>query len=159
MQKTLVFDFSRVLIFPKNKSYAGSLNDLYKANFQTQGFDIFKFYKLNEILLNYVAQIKQQGCAAYIFTSGKYLHTDTQIAKQLSKAFDNIFNTESIGFEKDSPKAYIALAKKLKADPEAMLFIDDTKENIKAAIVAGLNTLLYKTNKKTIAEITKFLSS
>ncbi len=52
--QTFLFDFSRVLIFPKDKNYQGSLNELYRQHHEQPGYNIFSEFELNDELLTWL---------------------------------------------------------------------------------------------------------
>lgn len=146
MYKAIVFDFSRVLIFPKDKSYKGSMNDLYRAHVKDKNFRLLDWYVLNEELLEKLAEIKD-NYELFVFTSGASLHLDPEVLPRLGQVFTNILNAADVGADKDTSTAYHLLADTIGFEPSEMLFIDDTMENIAAAKEAGLVTHQYKHNK------------
>ncbi len=141
--KTLLFDFSKVLLFPKDENYHGSLNKLYKK-IQTEGKDFDDYYRLNTDLLDYLSKL---DCEKYIFTTGT-VQNAPEIKDLVKAVFNDIFNVPLIGFEKTDKRAYLDIAERVGVEPNALLFIDDNKDNLQAAREAGLDTLHYQNNEQ-----------
>ncbi len=153
MIKAIISDFSRVLIFPKDDSYQGSMNDLYREKIKLADFRMLDHYRLNTELLNYYAN--QSRFPAYIFTSGASLHLDPLVKPELEKSFKGIYSAGEIGADKNTAESYKLICEKLGLNPAEVLFIDDTAENIEAARQAGLQTHHYKDNAELIAFLDK----
>ena len=78
----------------------------------------------------------------------------------LRSKFDYILISGDVGLEKPDRKFYEKLIEGLKESPEDILFIDDRKENIDGASIAGLSTLLYDDRSKNLTnEILNYLKS
>lgn len=78
----------------------------------------------------------------------------------LRSKFDYILISGDVGLEKPDRKFYEKLIEGLKESPEDILFIDDKKENIEGASMAGLSTLLYDDRSKNLTnEILNYLKS
>lgn len=157
MIKTIVSDFSRVILFPKDTAYSGELNALHKDLTDQKDYKIFNYFYLNDELLSYYAKIKPR-INIHIFTTGTIQNTP-EILKKLSLIVDKIFTVREIGFQKNNPESYVILAIKLKIKPEEILFIDDTYENIKSASLAGYKVIHYKSASQTIQKITELFAS
>ena len=53
MIKVILSDFARVILFPKDKSYPGRLDELQaKLNNQSEGHNFFDYFELNQELLD-----------------------------------------------------------------------------------------------------------
>lgn len=144
MIKALLFDFSRTLLFPKDKTYTGGLNDLHKKIQENPNYNFLESFELNKGLLDYLETVKNKF-DLYIFTS-ESIQEDPAIKDDLAKIFTKIFSATEMGLSKKDPKAYEFIAKELNLIPNEILFIDDSSENLEAAKIAGLQTLQYKDN-------------
>lgn len=85
----------------------------------------------------------QAGVRLYVFSSGSvqaqkllFGHSD---AGDLAPLFSGYFDTRT-GAKRD-PEAYWTIAKAIGADPEEILFLSDTREELDAAREAGMNTV------------------
>lgn len=144
MIKALLFDFSRTLLFPHDKTYIGGLNDLYKKLSTNSDFNFLETFELNGELIDYIEAVKDK-LPSYIFTS-ESIQDDPAIIDKLNSTFTKIFSAKKMGISKKDPRAYEFIAKELNFNPNEILFIDDSLENIEVAINAGLETMHYKDN-------------
>ncbi len=144
--KALLFDFSRVLLFHKDESYTGSLNEFYRQQKQAAEYDVFQHYKLNTELLEYINSLQDIDC--YILTS-ETIQNDPAFAPFL-KPFKKVYSAIDLGLSKKNPAIYEYVAKDIAVSPEEILFIDDSNENIEAAKQAGLQTLHYHSNQEIL---------
>ena len=60
MIKTLLFDFSRVLLHPTDKTYKGSLNNLHRELKDNESYYLFNYFELNQELLDYLKTVKNK---------------------------------------------------------------------------------------------------
>jgi FMN phosphatase YigB (HAD superfamily) len=153
MIKALISDFSRVLLFPTDQNYKGSLNALHNTRSKESGYKFEETFILNEELLNFYKKIGEQIDIS-VFTTG---HIQELVKDKLDGVIKGIVISEAIGFKKNNPTAFNELLKKLNLQPGEVLYIDDTKENCDAAIEAGINAILYTSNDQIIAKIKKAL--
>ncbi len=63
---------------------------------------------------------------------------------KFSKYFDVIVNSYDVKTIKPNKKIYYIILEKLQLDPEECIFIDDQKENVKAAREIGMNAIIYR---------------
>ena len=67
--------------------------------------------------------------------------------------FDKTIYSHQVGMRKPEPEIFLYLLNLCRFLPEQTLFIDDNKENLKAASALGINTIWHPTNadlKKTL---------
>jgi HAD superfamily hydrolase (TIGR01549 family) len=148
MISTILFDFSRVLIFPYDRSYNGGLNELYVNSSQKEGFKFSKSFVLNEELLEYLAGVKDTF-SLHIYTTGS-IQYDKHCMEKIMPVFERIFTVNTVGLKKNEPASYKIISEMLEKKEEEILFIDDQMENIKAAQEAGLNTHHFRSTNETI---------
>jgi len=152
--KALLFDFSRTLIFPRDKTYRGDLNPLHrKLKSENKNYNFFSYFRLNTELLDYLARLSDRF-SLYIFTSGS-IQNAPEIADKLRERFKEIYSAEQLDLSKKDPSAYEYLIKILELPGKEILFIDDSIGNIEAAKKAGLKTFLYTSNTSLISELEK----
>lgn len=146
MIKCLLSDFSQVILFPKDLSYAGSLNALFKEKSEQSDFSFFDLYSLNTPLLAYYQELKEEyGWEINIFTSGT-VQNHPDLEPYLLPIFSHIFSVTDIRIEKTDPAAYQSILQKLGFQPEEAVFVDDSHRNIEAARQAGLHGIQYLSN-------------
>lgn len=155
MITTLLFDFSRVLLNVKDKSYTGFLNDLHKEMSSQLDYNFFDYFELNEELLKFLETIKGKY-SLYIFTTGSVQNVP-EVRKRIDPIFRKIYSSEELAFNKKDPQSYLFIAKDLNKNPGEMLFTDDQSENIKSAQTAGLITIQFQSNKQFMNELSKIM--
>lgn len=150
MIKALVTDFSRVLLFSSDESYLGGLNSLNNQLFETEPeYDFWKYFKLNEELLEYYASLE---LPKFIFTS-ETIQEHPSVEKRLTGVFKSIFSAKRLGVSKTDEKAYRTIANELGIEPSEMVYVDDNKNNIDAAKSAGCLTIHFESNNDVIGRI------
>lgn len=147
----LLFDFSRVLLFPKDNTYTGSLNTLYKEHVNDLDFNFFDYFKLNTELLDHLKQHKD-GLNLFIFTS-ESIQNAPELQPYLKPVFKQIFSALDMPYSKKESEAYIKIANVLNVSPSEVTFIDDSEENIEAAKEAGLKTIKFVSNDELIKQL------
>lgn len=153
MLNTLLFDFSRVLLDVKDKSYKGFLNDLHREKSKQHGYKFFDYFELNKGLLEFLESIKDRY-SLYIFTTGSVQNVP-EVRKILDKIFLKIYSSEELDLNKKDPKSYLFIAKDLNKNPGEILFTDDQPDNINAAGKAGLTTIHFQSNRQFISDLSK----
>jgi len=154
MINTIIFDFSRVLLFAKDKDYKEDLNPLHKKLLaENPNYAFLDYFELNEELLAYLETIKDKF-ELYIFTSGS-IQNAKEIKNKIAKVFKSILSAEEMGVSKKDPQAYIALTQKLDKSPKEVIFIDDSPTNIQAASQSGLNVFQYLDNESVAKKISQ----
>lgn len=148
MKKTLLLDFSRVLLQPKDKSYTGSLNTLYRSLLKQKNYNFFEHFELNTELLDYLRTMKG-NYSIHILTSD-IIQNALEIRGKLHDIFNTIYSANDLGFTKDDPEIYELITKKLQKNPKEIIFIDDSIENITAAKKAGLQAVHFTSNKQIL---------
>ena len=143
MITTILSDFSFVILFPKNSSYAGKLNNLnFKLTNKHDNYDFFSYFELNQPLLDYYKSLKKDY-SINIFTAGT-IPNHPSLKKIINPIFDHIFTTKDYNISKTDPSSYKLIAEKLGKKTKEILFIDDQKANLQAASEVGIITIHYK---------------
>ncbi len=156
MKYTLLIDLARVLVFPKNKSYKGDLNPLYAEKSKEKDFTAEDYLLFNTELLDYLREIAGK-CEIYMYTSGT-MQEDRIVQYYIEGIFRDIFSAEKMNMNKKDFKSYIKILRVLKKKPEEVMFVDDNKANIEAAIEAGISGILYESNEKLKAALQSYIS-
>lgn len=152
MISNLLFDFSRVLLFPKDENYRGLLNDLYRKIIKDKSPFLDNF-KLNQDLFAFLRSLKTKYKLS-IYTTD-IIQNDPQARVVINPIFTNVFAANNLGISKKDPNGYLVIANKLQTKPQEILFIDDGQANINAAKQAGLQTILYFSNAQLFGEFAK----
>ncbi|MDO8609295.1 MAG: HAD-IA family hydrolase [bacterium] len=152
MITTILSDFSRVILNPKDKNYKGTLNGLNKElSEKNTNYIFFDYFEFNDEILNLYRQLKTKY-SVNIFTTG-IIQNKSEVRRVIEPIFDNIYTAKDFGLDKKQSEAYLFITQKLNKKPNEILFIDDQEENTVAAQKAGLNTLLYVDFQKTMTSL------
>ena len=150
MLNTILTDFSRVLLLPKDSSYTGKLNRLHKElSEKDPHYPFFDHFVLNEDLLNFYKNLKTKF-SLHIFTTGT-IQDHPEVRKMIDPIFDNVFSAEEFSLHKNAPHAYNFIARKINKSPNEIIFVDDKRQNLEAAEKVGVTTILYRGNEKLFA--------
>lgn len=149
---TLLFDFSKVLLFANDQDYNDDLNPLHrKLLADNMNYDFLKYFHLNYELLIF---LKTSKLKSYIFTSGQ-IQKAPAIQDDLHRVIEEVFSAEDLGLSKQDPKSYKIICEKINTKPKQILFIDDALKNIRPAHITGLNTFHFSNNAELIKHIKK----
>lgn len=152
MIKALLFDFSRVLLFPKDKSYKGGLNELNNKLREESDYRLLDHFYLNTELLNFLKN--QNNLPVYIFTQ-ETIQESPEIKDKIKGIFRRIFSGRRMGLEKSNPDSFAVVAKEMGFDSSEIFYTDDTGKNVKAAKTAGCSAVKYLDNAQIISELQK----
>jgi HAD superfamily hydrolase (TIGR01509 family) len=156
MVPIILSDFSRVILFPKDKEYKGTLNGLYKELQEKNiPYNFFDYFEFNESILDLYTQLKKRT-SVNIFTSGS-IQDAKEVRQRIDTVFDNVYSAEVYGIKKREPNAYRFIAEKLQKPLNQILFIDDEAGNVEAARNAGLQTLHYQKYQILYNQLKSFL--
>lgn len=153
MMKALITDVSKVLLFPKDEEYGGSLNSFYKDKSSDPDFKFFDYFELNTELLDFYKTLKDK-LDVYILTSDA-IQDAPELQPYWNDVITQIFSASKMGTHKSEPSAYQTVLSELSLNANDVIYIDDNEVNIKAAASVGLKTILYGDNTQTISEINK----
>lgn len=143
--KELLVDFSRVLVFSKVDT--GSLNEHHdQLSKEIANYNVLDHFYLNEELLALLRKLSATT-TLHMFSDGA-LHELPEIKAEITGIFTNIYTTESIGYKKNNPLAYITIARGLNRNVSDFIFIDDKQLNVDAANEAGARGVLYISNEQ-----------
>jgi epoxide hydrolase-like predicted phosphatase len=84
----------------------------------------------------------QLPCYAFTNTNASHMSHWTRLYPAVATAFDRIFASHEMGLRKPEPATFDHICRSLGLAPEAILFFDDTPENVEAAARAGLHSVL-----------------
>lgn len=151
MIKALITDFSRVLLFTKDKSYSGSLNGLHRDLSTQPNYRLLDNFELNIELLEYYKSLVEK-LDLYVFTS-ESIQDSPELQPFIKPVFKEIFSAKKMEVDKKDENAYKELVATVNLDPTEIVYIDDSEVNIEAAKKAGLQTILFKDNESLETEL------
>ena len=148
MIKSIITDFSRVLLFPQDNEYTGRLNQLHQELLEDGDYYFWEHFELNDELLDFYKNISQK-IPVYIFTTG-CIQEYPQLKQKLDGVFEGIFTATGMEVQKDQKDTYIKLAGMIDVEPGEILYIDDTVKNAEAAKKAGCETIRFTGNDEVM---------
>jgi FMN phosphatase YigB (HAD superfamily) len=151
MIKALMTDFSRVLLFPKDKSYSGSLNGLHRDLSSQANYKLLDSFELNTELLEYYKSLAAK-LELYVFTS-ESIQDSPELQPFIKSVFKETFSAMKMEVDKKDENAYKKLVATVNLDPAEIVYIDDSEVNVEAAKKAGLQTILFKDNESLKTEL------
>lgn len=149
----LISDFSYVLLFPRDKKAKGRPTDIYETNKDQSEYSVFDTFRLNTTLLEEYKRISKTN-KVYLFTNGN-MHLIPEVRKILDECFTDCFNVNDVGYSKSDSRAFISLATKLNINVSEMVFVDDMKENVRAALDAGAVAIRFESNDQFIKRLSE----
>lgn len=147
MVKALLFDFSRVLLFPKTEEPVESINGLHRQLSQQDDYNFFDHFSLNEELME-VLQKLQSEYPLYMFTS-ETIQEAPELAESL-KIFQKIYSGLRLNLNKKDVASYKKIAADIGVKEEEIVFVDDSLANIEAAREAGIEVIHYQNNSQLL---------
>lgn len=157
---TIICDLSYTLLFPVNEGYKpgrNGLNNLYRIVSGEPDFRFLDFFIFNDELLEKFSSLKD-NYSLYVYTS-EHIQNDPVCLERLKPIFKDILSAADLGLSKQDSKGYYVLADKLGLQPQEILFIDDMEANSEAASKAGMNIIVYRSNKQVLEALEEIKSN
>lgn len=158
MFKMLLSDFSRVLLFPVDGNYSGSLNELHATRVADASYTFFDTFSLNTQLLDWMAQVKQTRHLKIGMFTSETIQEYPVLQPFLSPVFDVVFSARKLGLSKSDPQAYSNLCAQLNILPSETIYIDDAIPNVAAATLAGLHGVQFTATETAVAHLEALLT-
>jgi epoxide hydrolase-like predicted phosphatase len=111
----------------------------------------------NKFVLNIIKKLISKRYKQGILSTQWTLSNEFLISKKYNALFDNRVISCVDKLTKPDVKAFNLILKRLGVLPEQTIFIDDNKENIKVAKNLGINSILFKDNKKLKKDLKKLI--
>jgi len=172
MIKALLLDFSWVILHPADRTYEGKLNDLNRRMAGDDPLAPYNFkqhFTINQELLDYIKTLKAQyDLGIYMFTTD-IIQERSEVQVAIAGLFDRIFTARELvekgisqqdyDATKTDSKSFQYIANELHLNPQAILYIDDKPQNLRAAQEAGLQTVLYTKAPTMVEANTEFFTA
>lgn len=122
---------------------AGGVLILWDRN-KTERADIYASEYVNEELLHYLLLHKEEYI--YSLLTNNDHGAEERILKKsgLPKFYQYFINSSGVGISKPDSRIYLYTLDLLKADSKGCIFVDDSKENVDAALAIGMNGIVYR---------------
>lgn len=155
MIKTILVDFSRVVVIPRDRAYSGSLNAFYRSlTPEEHKSDFFKHFQWNEPMVSFLQTLK--GKYPLILYTTDILQNDPAISAGINTLFERIISASDTGLPKDVAQSYTTIAKTLQKSPSEILFIDDLPGNVAAAREAGIAVVSYGDHEEFLRDVAAY---
>lgn len=102
MIKAIISDFSRTLLFPKDTTYQGSLNELYRQVKENSDFKFFNYFVWNQPMHDYYEKLMiEKQLSLYIFTTDK-IQEDPEVVPFTQDIYSDVLTVRDVnGLNKD----------------------------------------------------------
>lgn len=154
MIKVILCDFSGVILNVKGER-PKSMNALHKSLSQTEEYHFSDHFQLNEELLDYLLELKDQYIICMYTTS--IIHEEPEVKERMDKIFKKIYSVIELNLDKKDTNSYQVIATDLKVNCDEILFIDDSPSNVNAAKEAGLKVIQYQSNPQLFKELKEYV--
>jgi epoxide hydrolase-like predicted phosphatase len=77
--------------------------------------------------------------------------------ERIDELFDVIVISEEVGLRKPDPEIFELTVRRLDVAPRQCVFVDDHPDHLKAALDAGMKTVLHRSPEQTISELEELL--
>lgn len=124
---------------------------------QVNGYmdDMWREYlgTLNVELAEYFRNLRPQYQTAILSNSFVGAREREAAHYQFDTICDFIIYSHEVGLQKPDPKIYELTCKRLGLTPAEVIFVDNYQDLLDAAQAVGMHSVLFQTNKQTIADI------
>jgi len=109
--------------------------------------------KLNKNAKKFLLKIKKKGIKVVILSDTVHplkwrLEFFKKVGLIKGKHYDKLFLSNSIGYEKPHPKAYLTVLNYFKVKPEEAIFVGHNKEEMEGARKLGIKTISFSSLQK-----------
>lgn len=156
LHSSLIESFSKGIITSKN--YYDRMREIFKADIPFKKFKAIycDIFSLNSSVLKTLSYRKGKN-KLLLLSNTDVLHFSF-IKQRFPEIFifDDYILSYRVGCVKPEEKIFRTALERAEAQPEEIVFIDDRKENIRAAEKAGLKTIHFDSKKDLKAELEKY---
>jgi len=108
-------------------------------------------------IISLVKKIKEKGLKTAILSNTIKPHVEVNKKYNVYQGFDILVLSCEVGFRKPEREIYLLTAKKLGVKPKECVFIDNKEEYLLPAKRLGMETVLAKSPKWVVKEVSKIL--
>lgn len=151
----LEVDFEKGMMTPSE--FATRFNEL--SGGQCENAELFEamsdIFTPNEPVLNVVRQLARQGKALGVLSNTCWAHWEFVCRNYsfIHECFPDWILSYEVGAMKPDPKIYKAAIAKAGVEPGEIFFVDDRDDNVRGAIEAGLDAVLYQSAEVLISAL------
>jgi len=153
--KEAVKEFNSGLI--DDKSFWKKIKKITKYDFDEREIkeNIISLNKPINRVMHIIKRLKKKYKVGLLTNNNSWLDEINQ-RYNFYQYFDVVVNSFDVKISKPSEKIYKITLKRLSVKPDEVVFIDDKKENVVAAIRVGMKAIHYKNPEKLIKELRSF---
>lgn len=113
----------------------------------------------NDYMINRVKELRSDFKIGLLSNMGSDTLEDIFPSDERAELFDDVVISSEVGLIKPSRDIYELMLERIGVAPEEAVFVDDRPANIEGASRAGMQTILFTTNKQFEDELTRLLAS
>lgn len=143
-----VWDFWKDVLANSNENInEHELEDVYEHNFQ-----------LNDRVVELAKRLKEKGFTIVILSNASrtWLNRKLELLG-IDKLFHKVYNSAEIGLIKPSTKVFEFMLRDMGVAADECVFIDDSQENVSAAIALNLKSILYDNPSDLANQLQKYV--
>ncbi len=118
--------------------------------------EILSRFKLRPWMIEVVRKLREAGIRCAILSDQTNWLDELNETFGFFQEFDQVFNSYHLGKSKQDATIFDDIAKELQVNPEQILFIDDSSENIERAQTRGLQAIQFKDKESFMKELACF---
>ncbi len=115
--------------------------------------------ELDEQLLDFLRSLRGEWRTALLSNAWDDLRFALTEVWHIEDAFDHLFISAEMGLAKPDPAIYAEVERRLQAEGEDLLFVDDFLRNVAAARQAGWRAIQFRDAEQTMREVCAWLAS
>ena len=116
---------------------------------------MFAAVRPEERLISAVRAARQEGVRTGLISNS--WGTSIYDPEALAGLFDVVIISGEVGLHKPQPEIYRLAADRLGLEPEACVFVDDLRENVRGAEAVGMTAVLHRDPEATVARLEELL--
>ena len=116
---------------------------------------MFAAVRPEERLISAVRAARQAGVRTGLISNS--WGTSIYDPEALEGLFDVVIISGEVGLHKPQPEIYRLAAERLGLEPEACVFVDDLRENVRGAETVGMTAVLHRDPEATVARLEELL--
>jgi epoxide hydrolase-like predicted phosphatase len=113
--------------------------------------------ELDETLVEFIRDLNQEYTTALLSNAWDNLRTLMKELWEIDQLFDHVFISAELNLAKPDDRIYQHVIQELGVPPSEIVFLDDFKENVRAARENGLHAIHYRNREQGLAELRELL--
>jgi len=112
-------------------------------------------YHLNDELIDFIRELKNKNYKIALLSNNSSKLREKLLKDGISDLFDEIIISAEVGCQKPQPEIFDVLFKKLKLEPNEVVFIDDTEKSLEGSEKIGYTPIIFSANLKLKEDLEK----